>query len=133
MPIVALKNFLFSFILILGAQIMMILQNYTMHKKQKPEFNPNNITTNRHIYGPRCSSTRTSKSNTGCEPMKLKVEQKKNHACITDPPRESSAEPYLPVCLSMSSMFVWKTWSTASTLTPVPLCGMAKTSTTLTV
>jgi hypothetical protein len=56
---------------------MMILQNYTMHKKQKPEFNPNNITTNRHIYGPRCGSTRTSKSSTGCEPMKLKVEQKK--------------------------------------------------------
>lgn len=33
-----------------------------------------------------------------------------------------------PVCLSMSSIFVWKTGSTASTETPVPLCGMAKTS-----
>lgn len=42
-------------------------------------------------------------------------------------------ELYLPVCLSMSSILVWKTWSTASTLTPVPLCGMANTSTTRTV
>lgn len=33
-----------------------------------------------------------------------------------------------PVCLSMSSILVWKTGSTASTETPVPLCGMAKTS-----
>mmetsp|Transcript_44342 Transcript_44342/g.110272 ORF Transcript_44342/g.110272 Transcript_44342/m.110272 type:complete len:203 (-) Transcript_44342:930-1538(-) len=38
-----------------------------------------------------------------------------------------------PVCRSMSSIFVWKTGSTASTLTPVPLCGIAKTSTHLTV
>jgi hypothetical protein len=33
-----------------------------------------------------------------------------------------------PVCLSMSSIFVWNTGSTASTETPVPLCGIAKTS-----
>eukprot|EP01139_Manchomonas_bermudensis_P014511 Amastigsp_a508550_293.p4 type:complete len:129 gc:universal Amastigsp_a508550_293:631-245(-) len=35
-----------------------------------------------------------------------------------------------PVWVNMSSMSVWKTWSTASTETPVPDCGMAKTSTT---
>jgi hypothetical protein len=40
---------------------------------------------------------------------------------------------HLPVCRSISIIFVWKTESTASTLTPVPLWGMAKTSTTLTV
>ena len=40
---------------------------------------------------------------------------------------------YRPVCLSISSMLVWNTWSTASTLTPVPLCGIANTSTTRTV
>lgn len=34
-----------------------------------------------------------------------------------------------PVCFSMSSIFVWNTGSTASTDTPVPLCGIAKTST----
>ena len=33
-----------------------------------------------------------------------------------------------PVCLSISSMFVWKTGSTASTETPVPCWGMANTS-----
>jgi hypothetical protein len=33
----------------------------------------------------------------------------------------------------MSSIFVWNTGSTASTLTPVPDWGMAKTSTTFTV
>ncbi len=38
-----------------------------------------------------------------------------------------------PVCLSMSSILAWKTGSTASTETPVPDCGMAKTSMTLTV
>ena len=45
----------------------------------------------------------------------------------------SICSPYLPVCRSMSIIRVWKTGSTASTLTPVPLCGMAKTSTTRTV
>lgn len=35
-----------------------------------------------------------------------------------------------PVCLSMSSIFVWKTWSTDSTVTDVPDWGIAKTSTT---
>jgi len=38
----------------------------------------------------------------------------------------NTATTDLPVCLSMSSIFVWKTGSTASTLTPVPLCGIAK-------
>ena len=38
--------------------------------------------------------------------------------------------PHLPHCLSMSSILVWKTGSTASTLTPVPDWGMANTSTT---
>mmetsp|Transcript_3517 Transcript_3517/g.11737 ORF Transcript_3517/g.11737 Transcript_3517/m.11737 type:complete len:384 (-) Transcript_3517:603-1754(-) len=38
-----------------------------------------------------------------------------------------------PVCLSMSSILVWNTGSTASTLTPVPVCGIAKTSMHLTV
>lgn len=37
-----------------------------------------------------------------------------------------------PVCLSMSSILVWKTWSTDSTVMEVPLWGMAKTSTTWT-
>ena len=40
---------------------------------------------------------------------------------------------YRPVCLSISSMLVWNTWLTASTLTPVPLCGITNTSTTWTV
>lgn len=40
---------------------------------------------------------------------------------------------YLPVCRSISIIFIWKTGSTASTLTPVPLCGIANTSTTRTV
>lgn len=35
-----------------------------------------------------------------------------------------------PTCLSMSSILVWNTGSTASTLTPVPLWGIANTSTT---
>ena len=39
----------------------------------------------------------------------------------------------LPVCFSMSSILVWNTGSTASTDTPVPLCGIANTSTTFTV
>jgi len=43
------------------------------------------------------------------------------------------AGTYRPVCRSMSIIFIWKTGSTASTLTPVPLCGMANTSTTRTV
>ena len=38
-----------------------------------------------------------------------------------------------PVWRSMSIILVWNTGSTASTLTPVPDCGMAKTSTTRTV
>lgn len=38
-----------------------------------------------------------------------------------------------PVCLNISIIFVWNTGSTASTLTPVPLCGIANTSTTRTV
>ena len=38
-----------------------------------------------------------------------------------------------PTWRSMSSMAVWKTGSTASTETPVPDWGMAKTSTTRTV
>lgn len=43
-----------------------------------------------------------------------------------------AAVSHLPTCLSMSSIFVWNTGSTASTLTPVPLCGIANTSTTCT-
>jgi hypothetical protein len=39
---------------------------------------------------------------------------------------------HLPVCLSISTMRVWKTWSTDSTVTLVPLWGMAKTSMTWT-
>merc|ERR1719329_1660946 len=38
-----------------------------------------------------------------------------------------------PVCFSISNIFVWKTGSTASTLTLLPLCGMEKTSTHRTV
>ncbi|BAF20415.1 Os06g0703700 [Oryza sativa Japonica Group] len=38
-----------------------------------------------------------------------------------------------PVCRSISSISLWNAWSTASTLTPVPLCGMANTSATVTV
>ena len=38
-----------------------------------------------------------------------------------------------PVCFNISSIFDWKTGSTASTLTPVPDWGMANTSVTLTV
>lgn len=34
-----------------------------------------------------------------------------------------------PVCLSMSNILVWKTWSTDSTVTVVPDWGIAKTST----
>jgi len=37
------------------------------------------------------------------------------------------------VCLSISNMFAWKTGSTDSTLTEVPLWGIANTSTTRTV
>ena len=40
----------------------------------------------------------------------------------------SGLATHRPVCLSMSSIFVWNTGSTASTETPVPLCGIAKTS-----
>ena len=36
---------------------------------------------------------------------------------------------YLPVCFNISSIFVWKTWSTDSTVTVVPDWGIAKTST----
>ena len=42
----------------------------------------------------------------------------------------SGQRSHLPVCFSMSSIFVWNTGSTASTLTPVPDCGIANTSTT---
>ena len=37
-------------------------------------------------------------------------------------------ETYLPVCFNMSNILVWNTGSTASTLTPVPLWGIANTS-----
>ncbi len=57
----------------------------------------------------------------------------KNKLCSIDKRGKETDTAYLPVCFSISSIFVWKTWSTASTLTPVPLCGMAKTSTTRTV
>ncbi|KAI6152766.1 hypothetical protein EDD17DRAFT_1634904, partial [Pisolithus thermaeus] len=37
------------------------------------------------------------------------------------------------VCFSMSTIFIWKTWSTDSTVTVVLDCGIANTSTTWTV
>lgn len=44
------------------------------------------------------------------------------------PQRSGTQRAHRPVCLSMSIILVWKTGSTASTDTPVPLCGIAKTS-----
>ena len=61
----------------------------------------------------------------------------KNRERQTHPFKASRTAPtppilylHLPHCLSMSSILVWNTGSTASTLTPVPDWGMANTSTT---
>lgn len=49
-------------------------------------------------------------------------------------PKDSRTQhAHRPVCLSPSIIFVWNTWSTDSTVTVVPDCGMAKTSITCTV
>ncbi len=47
--------------------------------------------------------------------------------------RRETLAAHLPVCFSMSTIFAWNTWSTDSTETVVPDCGMAKTSITWTV
>lgn len=60
----------------------------------------------------------------------LRSDMKISSACCY---RNQIFDTYRPVCRNMSIIFVWKTGSTASTLTPVPLCGMANTSTTRTV
>ena len=71
-----------------------------------------------------------SASNDCCVLMSTPESQQPNPGCEWYQPTTISGRP---VCLSMSSICCWKTGSTASTLTPVPLCGIAKTSTHLTV
>ena len=48
-------------------------------------------------------------------------------------PASNATSTYLPVCFNASIILVWKTWSTDSTVTVVPDCGIANTSMTCTV